>query len=127
MADAGILFEIARVHHVHAAGVGNIVVDQYHFTVLTQIHSTKEHTEQVDLECFHDFDTGITHHAGIGTTEELQATGRIQHQAAVYAPARSGHQRLGDLIHQSTRLPDIKHHLYIMASQLNIADKRFQR
>ena len=35
LADAGILFEVARINHIHAAGVGDIVVNHHHFTVLT--------------------------------------------------------------------------------------------
>ena len=49
LAHAGILFKEARVDHIHAAGIGNVVVDQHHFAVLTQIHPAQEHTHQIDL------------------------------------------------------------------------------
>ena len=36
--NACILFEEARIDHVHAAGIRNVVVDHDHFAVLAQVH-----------------------------------------------------------------------------------------
>ncbi len=36
---ARILFEEARIDHIHTAGIGNVVIDHDHLAVLAQIHT----------------------------------------------------------------------------------------
>ncbi len=124
LANARVLLEIARIHQVHAAGVGDIVVNQDHFAVLAQIHTAQKHAQQADLQRLHHVNAGIAHHADPGAAEKGDAARRVEHQTAVHAAPRRRHQRFGHLVRQPAGMPDIEHHLNIVARQLDIADKR---
>ncbi|GAS79935.1 hypothetical protein NGUA41_04850 [Salmonella enterica] len=39
LSNAGILFEKTRIHHIHTAGIGDVIVNHHHFTVLAKIHT----------------------------------------------------------------------------------------
>lgn len=82
LANAGVLLKETRVDQIHTAGIGNIVIDHDHFTMLTQVHTAQKDAHQVDLQGFDDFNAGITHHGGPGTTENatLPAESSISRQ-----------------------------------------------
>ena len=122
LTHARVLFKKARVNHVHAAGVGNIVIDHDHFTVLTKVHPAQKHAQEVNLQRLNHLDTGIVHHPCPGTAEKCHAARRIKHQTAVNAASRRGHQGFRDLVSHPAGLPDIENHLDIMTRQLDIAD-----
>ncbi len=69
LANARVLLEKARVHQVHAAGVGDVVINHHHLAVLTQIHAAQEDTHQVHLQRFHYLYARIAHHRDPRTAE----------------------------------------------------------
>ena len=79
LADPRVLLKVARIDHIHAAGIGNIVIDHHHLAMLTQIHPAQEHTHQVNFEGLDDFNTGVTHHRRPWAAEKGHAARRIEH------------------------------------------------
>ncbi len=71
--------KVARIDHIHAAGVGDIVIDHHHFTMLTQVHPAQEYAHQVNLKSFDDFNTGVTHHRRPWAAEKGHAARGVEH------------------------------------------------
>ena len=89
--DPRVLLKVAGIDQIHAAGVGDIVIDHYHFTMLAQVHPAQKHTHQIDLESLDHFNAGVTHHRRPWATEKGHTARGVEHQPAVNPATGGGH------------------------------------
>ena len=81
LADAGILLEEARINQVLAAGVGNAVIDDRDFPVISDVDALEQHADGIDMQGFGNVDTGSTHFFTGVSLQEFLASKRVKQDA----------------------------------------------
>ena len=120
LANPRALFEIGRVHQVHAAGPGNLFVDGDDLAVQTYIGAPELQGQWADGTAFDQIDAGLTHMLWPITLPESGAAQFVeQHATANAAPCRA-HQGIGDLIGGAARIPNIEFKVTTVPGLINI-------